>query len=189
MHVRLSTCLGTEVIDRSSGETLGLLSGLFVHPDTGKLEGVYVTVATAMFGSSQSLFCGSDDIVHWGATLQIRSHSCLSPLEDRVRLIPLHQEGRTIIGQHIRSEAGRSVGRCKDVQIDTEKMRLEWLFPRRFFQQGIAIPAKDIVEVRREAIIVRDALKAEEVRSCTEKSSSVFESFPEIAEARGSKLY
>ena len=92
-----------------------------------------------------------------------------------------------IIGQYVRSEAGRPMGICKDMQIDTEKMRLEWLFPRRFFQQGIAIPAADIVEVRREAIIVRDQLKAEEVRTYEEKSSPILESFPEIAEARVSE--
>ena len=163
---------------------LGVLSGLFVHPDTGKLEGIFVTFSSGLFGSAQRLFCGSDDIVHWGATVQIRDHSCLSSLDDRIRLFPLFQEGRTITGQRICSETGRSIGICRDIQIDTEKMRLEWLFPRRFFRQGIAIPVADIVEVRREAIIVSDALKHVPLSvSSPQEESGVFESFPEIAEA------
>jgi sporulation protein YlmC with PRC-barrel domain len=185
MHVRLSTCLGTEVIDRSTGDILGMLSGLFVHPDTGKLEGIFVAFPAGLFGSSQRLFCGSDDIVHWGATVQVRNHNCLSPVEDRIRLVSLVEEGRGVIGQRIRTEAGRPVGFCKDIQIDTEKMRLEWLFPRRFFRQGIAIPAADIVEVRREAIVVRDALQQIPVSvSSPKEEPAMFESFPEIAEAR-----
>ncbi len=187
MHVRLSTCLGTEVVDRSSGDRVGAICGLFVHPDTGKIEGMYVSAAPVLFGKASALFCGSDDIVHWGASVQIRSHECLSPFEDRIRLLPLLQERRTIVGQRIRSETGRLMGVCRDIQVDTEKMRLEWIFPRRFFREGIAVPASDIVEVRSEAIIVRDSLKKELILVEDPKNSvTVFESFPEIAEARGS---
>ena len=184
MHVRYSTCFGTEVIDRSTGDILGMLSGLFVHPDTGKLEGIFVTFPGGIFAHSQSLFCGSDDIVHWGATVQVRSQTCLSPIEDRIRLLPL--QGRPVIGQRIRTDAGKAVGICNDIQIDTEKMRLEWLFPRRFFRQGTAIPAADIVEVRSEAVIVRDALKHVPLSVSSQEEPAIFESFPEVAEARAS---
>ncbi|TSC60802.1 MAG: hypothetical protein Greene041662_34 [Candidatus Peregrinibacteria bacterium Greene0416_62] len=176
MHVRLSTCLGAGVSDRS-GEAIGVLSGIVAHPDTGKVEGIFVGVPAGILATANP-FCAAADIAHWGVTIQLSSRDALSPIEDRIRLAPLLVEGRTILGQTIRTENGRILGRCKDIQFDTEKMRIEWLFPKKFFRWGIALPASDIIEVRRDAVIVREGLKSETVAA--EKQPVSYEAFPEI---------
>jgi sporulation protein YlmC with PRC-barrel domain len=176
MHVRLSTCLGAGVIDRG-GEFIGVLSGVFLHPDTGKIDGVFVAVPAGIFATVQ-LFCAAEDIAHWGAMVQIGSRDALAPIEDRIRLAPLLREGRTVIGQMIRTESGRTIGVCRDIQFDTGKMCIEWLFPKRFFRWGIALPIADVIEVRRDAIIVRECLKTEAPSVETQPLS--YEAFPEI---------
>lgn len=176
MHVRLSTCRGAGVVDRA-GDAIGALSGILVHPDTGKVEGIFVAVPSGMMATEQP-FCAVEDIVHWGAMIQISTCDVLGPVEDRIRLAPLLADGRIVLGQPIRTESGRELGTCKDVQFDTEKMRVEWLFPKKFFRWGVALPITDVVEVRKDAVIVREGPKTETAKVETQPLS--YEAFPEI---------
>src|SRR3989338_711096 len=177
MHVRLSTCRGAGVVDRS-GEGIGTLAGILLHPDTGKVEGLFVAVPAGMFATEEP-FCAAEDVMEWGGMVQISNRDALAPVEDRIRLVPLLAEGRTILGQPIRTESGRILGICKDVQFDTEKMKLEWLFPKKCFRWGVALPVSDVVEVRRDAVIVREGLKTETM-AAVEKQPVSYEAFPEI---------
>jgi hypothetical protein len=70
----------------------------------------------------------------------------------------LFDEGRSILGQRIRTENGLTLGMCGDVQFDTQTFTIEWLFPRRWWRWGRPLPASAIVEVRPDAVIVRDQL-------------------------------
>ncbi|OGJ59802.1 hypothetical protein A2881_00855 [Candidatus Peribacteria bacterium RIFCSPHIGHO2_01_FULL_55_13] len=185
MHVRLTTCRGASVVDRA-GELLGTLSGVFLHPDTGKVEGIFVAVPAGLTGTEHP-FCAFEDIIHWGAVVQISGRDAFAPLEDRIRLAPVIASGRTVVGQPIRTESGRLLGTCRDVQFDTEKMRVEWLFPRRFFRPGVALPISDVVEIRKDAIIVRDGMKAE-AEPAVEKEPVSYEAFPEIVPPTATRI-
>ncbi|HAI98859.1 TPA: hypothetical protein DCL30_05000 [Candidatus Peribacteria bacterium] len=154
MHVRFSTCRGLPVVDASSDAILGRLKGIVLNPDTGKVEGFTVHVPGLLSGSE--LFCAGVDILHWGTHILVRDSDILSPVEDRIRLQELLAQRRPLLGQRIRTESGKILGICADVQIDTTKMLATWMFPRRLWRWGIAIPLTEVVEVRREAIVVRD---------------------------------
>jgi sporulation protein YlmC with PRC-barrel domain len=162
MHVRFSSCIGTPVLEEGGDTTLGLLSGILIHPDTGKIEGFLVG----------DLFCSSMDIVRWGTRVYLRDANVLAPPEDRIRLQSLLQDPRTVLGQKIRTEAGVKLGRCSDVQFNTDMMHIEWLFPRKFFRWGIALPVSDILEVTAAAIVVRDPIAKERVKQKTTQESS-----------------
>lgn len=150
MHVRYSMSRGMPLVDDSSDEMLGALSGVFVHPDLGKIEGVFVRAAHG------EEFLAVEDIAHWGKSIVVRDHSAIAPLEDRVRLTALWNEGRPVLGQRIVTEAGKILGTCADLQFETDTFRLEWLFPRRWFRWKRPIPASAIIEVRPDAVCVRD---------------------------------
>lgn len=154
MHVRFSTCRGLPVVDASCDAILGRLSGVVLHPDTGKVEGFTVHVPGLLSGSE--LFCAGMDILHWGTHILVRDSDALSPSEDRIRLQELLAERRPFLGQRIRTESGRDLGICADVQIDTTKMLVTWMFPKRWWRWGIAVPLTEVREVRRDAIIIRD---------------------------------
>ncbi len=162
MHVRFSTCIGTPVLEEGGDITLGLLSGILIHPDTGKIEGFLVH--TRSFLGKGDLFCSSADIIRWGTRVYLRDASVLAPPEDRIRLQSLLSDPRTVLGQKIRTEAGARLGRCTDVQFNTDVMHIEWLFPRKFFRWGIALPVSDIVEVTSSAIVVSDPLKKDRIK-------------------------
>lgn len=151
MHVRYSMCAGMPVMDDRSDDVVATVSGVFIHPDLGKLEGVFVR------GAAGEEFLSVQDIVHWGKAIVVRDPDALAPLDERVRLSQLWQEGRTILGQRIVTESGRIMGRCVDVQFETDTFRLEWIFPRQWLRWKRPMPASAIVEVRPEAVCVRDA--------------------------------
>ena len=173
MHIRLSTALGSPIVTEDMEERVGVLDGALVHPDLGRVEGVFVRVAG--FFHSARLFLPSQDIRHWGHRIRILSSDVLVPLEEIVRLQAFALEGRTVLGQRIRTESGVLVGVCRDVQFETATFRLEWIFPKTFLRWQPALPASAIVEVRPDAVIVRDL-------SVTEKRS-VLKTLDELTEA------
>lgn len=152
MHVRIGTALGLPVLDDAE-EPLGSISGIFINPDTGVIEGFFVHISH--FFSSETLFLPSSAIEHWGSRIHVRSSDALSPLEDFVRLSRLHEEGRSVLGQQIMNDRGVRLGKCADVQFDTRLFRLEWLFPRSWFRWRVPLPADAILEVTPDAVIVR----------------------------------
>src|SRR5437870_58338 len=101
MHVRLSTALGMPVSTDDPPEMVGILSGVLLHPDTGKVEGFFVEG-----GVEQHLFLSSIDVRRWTNRVVIRSPDMLAPVEERIRLQPLLQDGRPLLHQPIRTESG-----------------------------------------------------------------------------------
>ncbi len=181
MQARFSISLGLPVSAEDTGDTLGELAGIAIHPDTGKVEGFYVSMPAGFF-SSEALFLGSSDILHWGTIITIRTRSVLSPPEDFLRLQALFEDERSFLGQAIKTESGKYIGYCGDVQFDTDHFIVEWIFPKKFFQWGIALPVSEIVEVKKEAIIIRDPSPAPELAEApAEEKSSLIPSLPEVA--------
>ncbi len=154
MRARYTRSLGLSVLDEETGDVLGAISGMVLHPDTGAVEGFFVRMEG--FWSREERFLASPDILHWGVRITVRHRDVLSPVDELVRVQTILATQRPVLGQTIVTESGRTLGRCADVQFTTDAFRLEWLFPRRFFRWGIPIPVSQILEVKSEAIVVRD---------------------------------
>ena len=69
-----------------------------------------------------------------------------------------------ILSGCIRTKSGSSIGKCVDVQFRADTFDVEWIFPQKFFQKGLALPTSDILEVTEEAIIVKEQKPREEKR-------------------------
>ena len=154
MQVRFSNCRGVRVIDEQEHVFVGTVEGVVIAPDTGVIEGFGVRLPGLW--KSSTLFLSSQDILRWGMRVAIRSADVLASPEEIVRLDHLLHEGRPLLGQPIVTQGGDSLGWCADIQFDTKEFRVLWLFPYRFFRWGTPIPVSHVVEVRREAVIVKD---------------------------------
>lgn len=154
MHVRFSAAIGMPVRVDQLEEDVGTVRGILIHPVTLKVEGFFIGIRS--FLRSQELFLSSLDIVHFGSRIRIRSIDALSPQDEIIRLQPLLADSRTVLGQMIMTESGGRIGRCSDVQFQTQTYHLEWLFPKKFFREQTPLPASSIVKVRGDAIVVRD---------------------------------
>jgi uncharacterized protein YrrD len=173
MRTRYSTCVGLPVLEDGTEEVLGTLSGILIHPDMGRIEGFFVRIAG--FLKNEEEFVSSQDIVHWGMRIRVSHADALGPLEERVRLHTLYEEDRPVLGQKIVAEGGAILGRCQDIQFETVTFRLEWLFPKKFWRWGLSVPVTAVIEVKPEAIIVRDTLLGED----TVPAQSVLEKLAE----------
>lgn len=142
------------VLSEDTEEVLGTIDGILIDPDTGKVEGFFVRVPH--FLTSKTLFLSGSDIARFGRRITVRHAHVLAPPEEFLRVAPLLADRRTVLGQRVRTESGRSLGRCRDVQFDTTFLTLSWVFPRRFLRSLRPISVKEIVEVRPKAIIIRD---------------------------------
>ena len=177
--MRFTASVGLPVLEQETAEVLGRVSGMLLHPDTGRVEGFFIR--TEGFFSSTDLFLSSLDIVHWGMRIIVRSRDALAPAEERVRLQPLLEGKRTILGQRIVTESGRTIGRCADVQFSTRDYVLQWLFPRRFWRWGLPIPASQIIEVRTDAIVVREPSASVPEKEAEEEEVAILPPMPEAA--------
>ena len=164
MQVRFSTSVGLPVVEKQYAETIGGLAGILINPDNGKVEGFYVKVP-GVFRSSE-LFLPSLDVIKWGTHISVRDREVFAYAEDLIRLKPLLEDGRMLLGQRMQTESGQKLGVCADVQFNTKTMRLTWLFPRKWWRLGIAVPISEVIEVRKDSIIVRDppVTKEEQVK-------------------------
>ncbi len=177
MQVRFTTALGLPVVDDEMTEQFGSISGILIHPDTGRVEGFFVRIPA--FLRSFELFLSTMDILRWGLRVIVRDASVLAPLEERIRLLPLLEEKRLFLGQPIITESGKKVGACRDVQFDTQFFMVEWIWPKGFFRWGTPIPVSQILEVRSDAIIIKDTdvTHTEKV----EEEVPILQSMPEVA--------
>lgn len=164
MHLRLSSSLDTPVIEDGTEDVLGVICGALIDPDRAIIEG-FMLRPSGLFFQTSSLFLSRNDILHWGRAIRVRDHHALTTPDDIVRLQPLLQDPRTVLGQTIRMEAGPALGRCRDVQFSTKTFMVEWMFPRRFWRWGLPIPVSEVLEIRPDAIIIRDPNRPKEVRA------------------------
>lgn len=133
---------------QETGGAVGALEGILVDPDTGKVEAWEVG----------GLLLLTMDILRFGLQVVVHSADVLVEGGDIVRLRPLLSDPRRVIGQRMLTKSGRRLGCCRDLQFDSQSWMIEWFFPRRFFRWGIPVAMSQILEVRPEAIIVRDEI-------------------------------
>ncbi len=157
MQVRFSIARGQPVALDDSGEVLGMVKNILIDPDKGAVVGFFVSVA-AGFTGSKSLFLSSNDILRWGTAAFIKRASALADPSDFLRVQPLLEDPRTVLGQQVVTKSGTRLGRCKDVQFDTLHFRLHWLFPKTLLHWSTPVAIADVIEITKQQITVRDPI-------------------------------
>lgn len=148
-----------DVLGEEHGEVIGMVAGIVVHPDNGKVEAF--SVRERRFFRGEELYLVTSAVRHIGRRITVRSADDLAPLSDLVRLRAVMDDGRTVVGQRMVTESGRFLGVCRDVQFDAEVFQVQWLFPRGWLRWRPAVPLSSVLEIRGDAIVVRDlTLKA-----------------------------
>jgi uncharacterized protein YrrD len=176
MHLLRSAAIGTEVIDEQDHQIHGTVTDFVFDPDRGKLVAVLVDSPD----SADLLALQTQDIAAWGQRIHIKETDMLGVPDEILRLKPLFEDPRTIIGQYIKTKSGVAIGKCVDIQFDAAHFGIEWIFPRSFLKKGLPLPASDILEITKDAIIVKDQTPKEEKEISWEKPAvSPMESLPQ----------
>lgn len=152
MHVRFSRCIGKVIVEQREREVLGAIEGILLDPDRGKVQGFFVR---AVNGDRE--FCPTSAIRRFATQVSVASHA-LAPLEDHVRLRERSEDPRKVLGQRMITETGRNLGKCCDIQYETTTFRVELLYPKKWWRTCEPVAVQAILEVRPEAIIIRENL-------------------------------
>ncbi len=150
MQKAWSTLIGLAVQTEDAARPLGLITGLFLHPDSGQIIGYKVG-----FGSVVS----PSDIVEWHrGSVTISEEEALQPLKDSWRLQEYGPRRCNWIGKKVLSRSGKSMGQVQDLfvnlstsnvmQFEVAKGFLMFRWDRRIF------PLTDVQEVTDNAIIL-----------------------------------
>ena len=157
MQVRFSIARGQAVALDDSGEVLGTVQSILLDPDRGTVAGFYVSVTSGFMGF-QTLFLSVNDIVRWGTAIFVKRAAVLAEPDEFLRVKPLLEDTRKVLGQPMVTKSGTHLGRCKDIQFDTLHFRVHWFFPKGFFPWGTPVAASDVLEITKTKIIVKDVV-------------------------------
>ncbi|MFH0820155.1 MAG: PRC-barrel domain-containing protein [Candidatus Peregrinibacteria bacterium] len=168
--------LGTPVLHFEQGNVLGTVKDVIIHPDTGKLEALWVKPKGALTGYA---VLQTQDIVEWKKNIYAKGEESLAEAGEIIKIAEILSDGRQILGNRVRTESGESLGRVKDVDFDTEHFYLRQLYTQKsllgLWAHDNRILSYDlIVEVLPGYILVKDRTeKTEKVKASLLKDKNV----------------
>ena len=158
MQTRFSTCRGMHVVEEETNELLGMVLNPLIEPDKGKILGFFVVPVPGLLSVKIGYISGMD-ILRIGKKIYIQQDALCDPY-DIIRLQPYIEQSRPVLTQRIQTEKGVHIGRCADIQFDTESLLLTWLFPKKWFRWKTPVPVRVIQEVRTDAVIIQEPLQS-----------------------------
>ncbi|GEM_PF-1616418 len=159
--------LGNPVLHFEQGTVLGVVRDVIIHPDTGRLEGLWIkpTGRLLAFGVLQT-----QDIVEWKKNIYVKDEGSIAEAHDVIKISEILADGRLIMGKRVRTEAGETVGRVVNLDFDTEQYYLRHLYTQKSVLGLWAYDSRIlnydlILEVLPDYILIKDkTAKAEKIK-------------------------
>ena len=176
MIKQYSHILGIPVMHFEQGDVLGTVKDIIIHPDTGKVEALWIRLKGALQGY---FVLQTQDIVEWKKNIYVKSEEVLAEAGEIIKISEILSDGRLIIGNRVRTESGENLGRVTDVDFDTQQFYLRHLYIQKSFfglkSYDKRILSYDlIVEVLPDCILVKDQTeKAEKEKASFLKEKDV----------------
>ncbi|MBI5421844.1 PRC-barrel domain-containing protein [Candidatus Peregrinibacteria bacterium] len=149
--------IGTPVLGFADGQPLGIVEDVIIHPDTGKVEALWVKPLTLPYAHA---VLPVEGILSWKKHLYVSGEGALSEPDEVIRIAETLSRKEGFVGNRVRNESGKGFGRVYDLDFDTRNMTLRYLFvdksflgfrfQRRFFHYD------SVVQVLPDAIVVKD---------------------------------
>jgi sporulation protein YlmC with PRC-barrel domain len=172
-----SKILGTPVLSHDEGDPLATVEDVVIHPDTGKIEALWVRPLTLPF--RHGILTG-ESIISWKKNIYVKDEQSIAEPEEVVRIADILARKTYFIGNRVKGESGRRYGKVFDFDFDDRKMYLRYLFVHQsllVFDYGHRFFHYDsIVQALPEAIIVKeDEGKTAKERSLAEDPRAVLD--------------
>ncbi|MBI2463507.1 PRC-barrel domain-containing protein [Candidatus Peregrinibacteria bacterium] len=136
------------IIARDDTKALARVQSIIIDHENGKILGVHAGKNVIAF----------QDILTWKPKIEIMNGSVQMLPEDIVRIQKVLDSGIKIMGNTVKTEKNQYIGKVVDCIIDIQKGILSSLYVAKnailFPYDKRIIPATQIVEIRKDAIIV-----------------------------------
>lgn len=147
-----SDFVGKKIRAKLDGADCGRVESIVIDFETGKILGIF----------TESHVISIQDILKWVPEIEIRDRSLLLLPSDIVRIKMVFDSGITILGNTVKTEKNQIIGKVIDFILDLSKESLSSLYvSKKFFGFPLdkrIIPASQIVEIRKDAIIVTEQI-------------------------------
>ncbi len=161
--------IGMKVVKESDGHLLAMVSGLIIHPDTGKVEALRLKALDPRFRNAILL---TGDILHFKTKVYVKDENDIAELEDIIRIMDIETRGTYFIGNTVKNEAGETIGGVVDVDFDPKSYYIKQIHSEKsflFFRYNPRMFSyESILQVEPDFILVKDI---QEVKESVKKPS------------------
>ncbi len=153
MEKYLSHIIGTPVRDET-GREIGRVLDLCLNPDTGKVAGFLLAPAGQNAVSPI-------DVLEWDNSLHVHSREDIVSLEEIHQIKKIQEEGIKIYRNKVYTKDGTFLGKVVNYAVNTHFLTLTKILVFKtflgFIRHGrLVINSKDILEIKKDGIIVRN---------------------------------
>lgn len=157
MEKLYSDIVGAPVVEDNVLRPITTVKDLVVDPESGKLEAFVVDI-------NKNLVISPIDVLFFGNRIQIHARDAVIHGSEILRVAEIQKKGIRIFGNKVVTEDGFKLGKVVDFSMDMHQYTLKKLFVSKDIlgmvrYDGRIIPAKNIVEVLPNKIIVKNNLE------------------------------
>lgn len=162
----ISDIIGTKVLLFQERSIVGEVAGCIIDPKDGAFLGIKIISEV----ERKSKVIPENEIKGFGPDIVlVKDMRSLSEPEDVVRIGEALKIDPKIIGEKVETECGQKLGTVEDATINLQLLALERLYVRpkgilNFFAEQLIIPAKKIIEIKKDLIIVSDEFAKAEAK-------------------------
>jgi len=146
--------IGTLVV-ASHGEIVGLVSDIILDPDTGKIIAFNV-----MPGINKIIV--PMDILNWGIKITVNDKEDIIDMEEVINVNTIYKKKIRIMGQKVYTKSGEYMGKVLDYAVNEyslSSLTIGSTFLYLFFWNKKIITKKNIIEIKKNKIIIKDPIK------------------------------
>lgn len=150
--------LDTPIFEEDHLRPITTVKDLIVDPDSGKVLAIVVNL-------SKNLVITPNDMSSWGDVITVSSPDVIIDGAEIVRVDQVLKDGVKIFGNKVVTKKGEELGRVFDFAIDGSTLGLRKIFVAKGFlglfrYAARIIPAKDIIEILADKIVVKASMQA-----------------------------
>lgn len=150
---------GTPVVEDDSVRPITTVKNLVIDPESGNVIALIVN-------ESKNLVILPMDVLSWGEAVHVHNSDCIVESEDVLRVSSVLKSGIRIYNKKVETKSGKQLGNVYDFSIDTNLMTLKKLFTAKGFlglfrYDSRIIPAKNIIEILKDKIVVKGDIARE----------------------------
>lgn len=146
--------VGTPVVEDDNLRPITTVKDVVIDPERGKLIALIVD-------SGKNLIITPMDILSWHDVIHVHDRDVIVEGNEVLRVEAVQKSGVKIFHNRVETKEEKYLGKVADFSIDTHLMDLKRLFVAKGFlalfrYESRIIPAKNILEILSDKIIVRD---------------------------------
>lgn len=148
--------VGTPVVEEGFVRALTTVEDIIVDPETGKMLAFVVN-------HRKRQIITTNDVLSWRETLKIHTQDSIIEVGEVLRIDTIFKEQVHIFRNNVETKKGKYLGKVYDFSIDSNTFMLQKLYVARGFlalmrYESRIIPAKNILEILPDKIVVKDDL-------------------------------